>query len=201
MKINLPVLPLGHSFSANKNDVELYVNNHGIAILPPHLFDSYINGNLNKLITKGKEDLTEAGLKWTDAAYPLWPFLDRTQRDDDGHPVQKYPKTRGNQLKFAKFIKERFGSGTNSIFVDHIKDALQDEVVRRCIEDGGTLSDGTNPKTIDDVLMIIGSPEMKRTFRDGYKASVYKKVLYWVKSLTNEDDIKWLSDAIDKYFT
>lgn len=199
--IHLPHLPAGHCFSDSSDSIELFANADGKVIMPPNIFDAFINGNLNKLTTgpSQSKQLTAAGERWTDETYTLWPFLDDRQRED-GRPYEMYPKTSENKLKYAIFVQELFGSGRGAAFVSHLENCVRIEMVRRCSSDGFKNQDGTDPATIQDVLNIVKSPEMVRLFRSGKKADVYNCIFHWVKSLTMEDDIVWLRSGIMDYF-
>lgn len=195
----LPILPTDHEYSEDKDTIELFEDGNGNAILPPNIFHTFLDTNLNNLLTK-TNTLKPAGEKWTDATYPLWPYLDQTQRSN-GKPYEMYPKTPENKLKYAKFVQEMFGSGNNSKFVKHLKGYVQKEMVKRCKsdEDNWKNPDGTDPLTIDDVMAILRSPKMVKLFKSGQKAKVYNKIFHWVKSLTMEDDIGWLVNGVEEY--
>jgi len=206
-RINLPLLPDNHIWS--DNTLEFFYDSEGKLILPPSFFSHQIKRNIDRLTTmeinaedgRSRPVLTEAGRSWTDDAWIAFPFLDSEQRDEFQRPFAKYDKTPENQLKFALHVKTYFSSSAHVslVFGNHIFSALQQEVVRRCTEDGMTLPNADPPRTIDDVITIIKSDEMKKMFEtDKNKVCTY--IFHWIKSITLEENLSWVEEAIDQYF-
>ena len=203
VRIPLATFP-GPAHLWRSDALDFFYSVDGKVVLPPNLFDVHgIKGNLSNLTkeTEGGTKLSDAGEKWADDAYLLYPFLDSDQRDDLGRRYQKFPKTPENKLKFVELVLELFGSGSTSMFVDHIAKALQDEMVSRCTKDNAKLANGADPKTVDDVLSIMGSDDMIRKFNAGLASEVYSKILKWGKSLTTADSIDWLEKAVKQYLS
>jgi hypothetical protein len=199
---HLPVYPDGHNWS--RNQIELFKNQHGQLIIPPNFFDVGIKRNLRAL-TKvvlrppGRTQetvLTEKGEIWTDQAYAAYPFFDKDQRDEFGKPCVKRIKSSESKLAFALLIQKLFGSGP---FVDHLHAALRDEMIRRCTEMDLRLASGATPCSIQDVLSIFKTDEMKQRYKNGKKSLVYNWMLYVVKSLTDEAGIGWVENAVQDY--
>ena len=121
--------------------------------------------------------------------------------DEMSRPYAKYEKNDENKLKYALHMQTYFGTTKNEClkFANHIYAALQAEVVRRCIQDGKTLPNGDPPATISDVLTILKTSEMVETFKTD-KAEVYNCIFRWIKSVTFEENLSWVKDAIEDYF-
>lgn len=162
-------------------------------ILLPNIIDLFIDTNIGKL-TKDCA-LTPEGRLWTNAKYPLWPFLDATQQDDLGRPIQVHPKNEETQLSYSLFVQQMFSTKRYSNFMEHIRGALQTEMVRRCRE-----TEGNYPMMIADVFSVIKSDEMVQKFKSEFKVEVYNKIFYWCKSLTMEDNFGWLVSSVEEFF-
>ena len=199
---HLPSYPDGHNWS--KDHVELFKNQHGQLIIPPNFFDLGIKRNLRaltKVVHKppGRTQetvLTAKGEIWTDQAYAAYPFFDKDQRDEFGKPCVKRIKSSENKLAFALLIQKLFGNGP---FIDNLHVALRDEMIRRCAEMGLRLPSGSTPCSIQDVLSIFKTDEMKELYKDDKKSVVYNWMLYVVKSLTDEAGIGWVENAVQDY--
>lgn len=190
-KIPLPLLPDNHVWDESRLDF-FYDSVDGKLLLPPAFFNQHIGRILARLTIRTEDGLalTEKGMRWTDEAWPAWPFFDSSQRDDLHRPYYKYEKTAENQLKYAVFIQTYFGTSRHESlkFINHIHSALQDEMVRRVNEDGVTLKNGDKPNTIQDVIAILHSDEMRKLFESN-KPKLYNYLYRWIKSLTFEEDI------------
>lgn len=205
-RINLPLLPEAHAWADHQ--LQFFYDTDGKLVIPPSFFNHLIDRNLGRLtcITTDedgatKPGLTEIGRQWTDDAWPAFPFFDRDQRDELHRPFHKYEKTCENKLKFARHMQTYFSTSLDEflMFSNHINTSLQTEVVHRCVADGKTLPNGDEPRTIQDVLTILKSDEMKHLF-DTDKDKLYDFIFRWIKSVTFEDSISWVEDAINDYF-
>jgi hypothetical protein len=207
-RIILPIRQPDHIW--DDSILELYYDERGRLIIPPNFFDLHIDCIIDHL-TKLDDDphdsrrkilvLTEAGRRWTEEAFPSWPFFDRDQRDELHRPYRKFEKTEETKLAFAVFIQTFFGTSRRqkAMFGNHLHAALREEIVRRCTEDGGLLPDGTRPKSIKDVLNIITSDHMKELYKTD-KSVPSNKMVRWVKGITFEDSISWVESSIEDWF-
>jgi len=202
--IHLPMLPDNHTFSDDK--MEFFYSPSGKLVIPPVFFTLVINRILKRLTKQvtdngtSRLELTEEGNKWTDEAFVAYPFFDATQRDELNRPFAKYEKTNENKLKFAIHMQMYFGTAKQyGPFKDKIYSALQNEVVSRCVGNGGVMPNGDTPRTLQDVFTILKSDQMAELFQNNV-SEVCNKLLYWIKSVTFEENIQWVEAAIDEYF-
>lgn len=206
-RIILPFVSDNHQW--DETHLEFFYDFDQKLLLPPGLFNHCINRILPRLTTtqvdpddgSSRTVLTEAGNQWTDNTFKAYPFFDREQRDEMSRPYVKYEKNDENKLRYALLVQTYFGTTKNEClkFANHIYAALQAEVVRRCKQDGKTLPNGDPPATISDVLTILKTSEMVETFKTD-KAEVYNCIFRWIKSVTFEENLSWVKDAIEDYF-
>ena len=193
--IHLPMLPDNHTFS--DDTMEFFYSPSGKLVIPPVFFTLAINRILKRLTKQvtdngtSRLELTEECNKWTDEAFVAYPFFDATQRDELNRPFAKYEKTNEN-MYFG--TSKQYGP-----FRDKIYSALLNEVVSRCVGHGGVMPNGDTPRTLQDVFSILKSDQMAELFQNN-ASEVCNKLLYWIKSVTFEENIQWVEAAIDEYF-
>ncbi|EJK61503.1 hypothetical protein THAOC_17996, partial [Thalassiosira oceanica] len=216
MRIILPPFP-GWDQVSNLKSTDCYLfasrSDPNKAIIPPGWLKS-LKGNVNNIwageprANKKKSGvLSPAGKTWLRANARLWPFLDRTQRQD-GYAFSKYDLsnlTDAQLLEYAHFFYRAFGTGHggNQQFVEAGRKGFEKECIRRtrvAANKNPELGEFPEFATFDDVIKYLSSDKMKEAFNNGKKNRVFTYIYWILEAVSNETGNEWLDDCLQAYF-
>ena len=191
--IQLPHFTTGTTY--NKDDTTLYYNDKNLAYLPPQIFDVGINKLRRKTsIVATPFELTIVGDEWATKHWKLFPFLDSSQRDEYGRPIQKLNATSENKLKFVNLVHELFGTDQNSTFLNQVQKDMETEIVKRCNDAKKEAKHETDAVSLEDVWLII------KSLRGRPDEEAFNFIYNWVSSVTMESGCDWVEAAIKTFF-